>query len=129
MEGNLNGDCLRKEWKKTLSTGELSVTLEQVGEDILLRVRGGEKPHIGCVVMSIPRPSLTGDGSVSCTSSVLSVIGHKDEAICRMLAEKAAVCFGTTAVCAGGVHVDYITKEQMKEILEAVQEAADKLFP
>ncbi|MBQ6397572.1 MAG: hypothetical protein IJI06_05425 [Oscillospiraceae bacterium] len=49
------------------------------------------KPHIGCAVLAIPRPSLKSDGSMSCTSSVLNLSGHKDETLCRLLAERACV--------------------------------------
>ena len=51
------------------------------------------KPHIGCAVLAIPRPSLKSDGSMSCTSSVLNLSGHKDETLCRLLAERACVSY------------------------------------
>ena len=104
-----------------LSFSLLNVELSPVGQDLLLTVRGGERPHIGCVVLTEPRPSITGDGSVSCTSSVLSVTGHKDEYLCRTLAEKAAVQYNTRVVCTGGFHIDHAAKEQLSEIMEAVK--------
>lgn len=105
-----------------LSFSALSVELSPVGENLLLTVRGGDRPHIGCVILTEPRPSLTGDGSVSCTSSVLSVTGHKDEFLCRALAEKAAVQYNTRVVCTGGFHIDGASKEQLEEIMQAVKE-------
>ena len=48
----------------------LEVSAAFVGEDILVCLQGGERPHLGCVVQTEPRESLTGDGSVSATSSV-----------------------------------------------------------
>ena len=65
----------------------LRVGVKRIGEDLLISVEGGQKPHIGCVIQSIPRPSLTGDGSYSATSSVLNLTGHKDEYLCRKLSE------------------------------------------
>ena len=58
---------------------KLEVSAAFVGEDVLICLKGGERPHLGCVVQTEPRVSLTGDGSVSATSSVLNFPGHKDE--------------------------------------------------
>lgn len=78
--------------------------------------------HIGCCVLAQPRPSLAGDGKVSATSSVLNVVGHKDEALCRYLAERAAAVHRCNAVCTGGFHVDNMTGAQIEELLAAVKE-------
>ena len=107
--------------QKTLSFGELVLESEWIGKDLLITVQGGEKPHIGCCVLALPRPSLAGDGAVSSTSSVFNVTGHKDEALCRYFAEKAAAAHGCTVVCTGGFHVDGITKAQIAELLEAAK--------
>lgn len=104
-----------------LSFSTISIHVESVGNDLLICVKGGDIPHIGCTVLAIPRPSLRQDGSISCTSSVLNVTGHKDEAICRMIAEKAAKKYHAAVVCTGGFHVDGITKEQIQEVITAVQ--------
>ena len=86
---------------KTLSFAELIVETENIGKDLLITVRGGTRPHIGCCVLAQPRPSLAGDGKVSATSSVLNVVGH---------------------VCTGGFHVDNMTGAQIEELLAAVKE-------
>lgn len=108
--------------EKKLSFAELTVDITQVGEDWLLVLSGGEKPHIGCTVLAVPRPSLTGSGERSATASVINVTGHKDEAICRLLAETAAGKKDAVAVCAGGFHMDGITEAQIGEVIAAVQE-------
>ncbi len=103
-----------------LSFSSLTLHVRRVGEDVLLCLQGGEKPHIGCVVLAEPRSSLTGDGSVSATSSVINRTGHKDEAICRVLAEKVCKEFNAVTVCTGGFHVDHLTAEQIREVERAV---------
>ena len=75
-------------------------------------------PHIGGVVQAVPREALTGDGSWSATSSVWNRTGHKDEVLCRMLAEKICCACRTVTVCTGGVHIDEITGEQIREIVD-----------
>lgn len=46
----------------------LQVSVKKLGQDLLVSVEGGQKPHVGCVIQSVPRTSLTGDGSFSATS-------------------------------------------------------------
>lgn len=89
-----------------------------MGKDYALSVYGGERPHIGSVVMAIARPSLTGE-SLSATSSVLNSVGHKDEVIARLFAEAVAKAKNCTAVCTCGIHVDNISSEQMEAVLRA----------
>lgn len=101
----------------------ISAHLEVLGEDLLIIVRGG-KEHIGTAVLSEPRPSLTGDGSMSCTSSVLNVTGHKDEEICRVIAEQVAAKTGRRTLCTGGVHIDHITKKELRSISWAAETLA-----
>ena len=94
-----------------------------MGKDYTVTVCGGTLPHIGGAVMAQARPSLTGQG-VSATSSVLNCVGHKDEAIARMFAEKIAVHGNCTVVCVCGIHLDNITAEQ----LVGVQESCKRLM-
>lgn len=118
---------MEKTIKKKLSFSELTVQIRQVGKDYQIVVSGGDKPHIGCVVMAVPRPSLTGDGSVKATSSVLNLTGHKDETLCRCLAEETAKKKNAVAVCTGGFHADHITLQQIREVTDAVMEIAKQI--
>ncbi len=94
-----------------------------MGADYTLAVYGGQKAHVGSVVMATARPSLTGKG-ISATSSVLNGIGHKDEAVARLFAEKVAKTKNCVAVCVCGIHVDDMTPAQ----IEQVKAAADRLL-
>ena len=64
--------------------------------------------------------SLTGDGSVSATSSVLNFPGHKDEVICRWMAEQVSKKLGKRVVCTGGFHKDGISEKEIREVQESV---------
>lgn len=115
--------------KLTRDIGFTTLTLEvsRAGKDYNLLLYGGETPHIGCTVIAVPRHSLTGDGSISCTSSVINITGHKDDLICRPLAEVLCKHTGKTVVCSGGVHMDEATTEQLYTIRNAVAELTDQL--
>ncbi len=105
----------------------LQVSAAKIGEDILLCVSGGTKPHIGCVVQAVPRMSLSGDGTRSATASVLNLTGHKDEFLCRKLAEIVCSRLGVTVVCTGGFHLDGMTAGQIRELLAVTEDVGEKL--
>ena len=105
-----------------LSFTRINIAVDSIGDDLCITVQGG-KSHIGCTVLAIPRESLTGEG-ISCTSSVINVSGHKDEEICRYVAEKAAAKYNVAVVCTGGIHIDGITAGQLEELREGIKKAA-----
>ena len=49
------------EWTIILSFATLKIQVKRLGEDYFIIMQGGDKPHIGCTVLSIPRPSLSGE--------------------------------------------------------------------
>ena len=103
-----------------LSFSRMEIAGAWVGGDLLVQMRGGDKPHIGTVVLAVPRPSLLGNGLPGATSSVINLTGHKDEVLCRNLAEELCRIHGCTVVCTGGFHVDGITEAQIQEVTDAV---------
>lgn len=133
-EGVLTSDCVerqtaavRRRFTHRLSFSQIEIQATRVGCDIQLLLRGGSSPHIGCMVLAIPRPSLTGDGSRRATASVINVTGHKDEALCRYLAEKVAAAADAVTVCTGGFHIDGMTPEQIQEVQAAVKHMAQEV--
>lgn len=105
----------------------IRVEITRLGQDYHILLTGGEKPHIGCIVLAVPRPSLAGNGQVSSTASVLNVTGHKDEQICRYLAEYISAEKESVVVCTGGIHIDQITERQIGEIVEIVRIIAEEI--
>lgn len=116
-----------KVYEKKLSFSEIKLYVLKLGDDYNITISGGDKPHIGSSVLAVPRLSLTGDGSVSATSSVMNMIGHKDEQICRDLAEKVCINKNAVVLCSGGFHVDNISKDGIDEVLRAVKELAEMI--
>ena len=110
--------CIEQKLTETLADGyEICCHLVPMGQDLTICVSGGDRPHIGSAVMSVARPSLTGQG-VGVTSSVLNGMGHKDEYVARKFAETLAKKYNCTAVCTCGIHIDGITETQLKEVSE-----------
>lgn len=105
----------------------LTCQVISMGKDYTVTVCGGSLPHVGSTVMAQARPSLTGSG-ISATSSVLNCVGHKDEAVARLFAEKIAVCGNCTAVCVCGIHLDNITEEQLAGIQEGCGRLLERIL-
>lgn len=96
---------------------ELTLSLTLVGEDIAAVIFGGEKPHIGSAAVAVPRPSLADPSKTSATSSVINLTGHKDEGLCRLVADELCGRSGRVTVCTGGFHNDNMTPEQIKRVV------------
>lgn len=105
----------------------LELSAEQLGANLVICVSGGDAPHIGSVVLSTPRPSLTGKGT-SATSSVLNLPGHKDEAVARQVAEIVAAKLDTAVCCVCGIHVDDVTPEALASCATLGEELAHFLL-
>ena len=91
-----------------------------IGDDLMISVWGGTKPHIGSISVSVPRPGLKDGISMSSTSSVINLIGHKDEVVARKFSEQLAVKFNRNAIATAGVHIDDITENQINIIMQNI---------
>lgn len=107
---------------KDLGYTSIEAVVHKTGDDIAVIISGGDRAHIGCAVIAVPRPSLDGSDKVSSTASVINVTGHKDEQICRHIAEKLAADRNATVMCSGGVHIDGINEDQITDVMSAVNE-------
>lgn len=116
-----------KQYTRELPFTTLTLEISRAGEDYALLLYGGDRPHIGCTVLAVPRPSLTGDGSISCTTSVLNLVGHMDDLVCKPLAEEVCKKTGHTVVCSGGIHVEDATTRQLYDIRDAVRDWMDDI--
>ena len=91
-----------------------------IGDDLIISVWGGTKPHIGSISVSVPRPGLKDSTSMSSTSSVINLIGHKDEVVARKFSEQLATKFNRNAIATAGIHIDDITENQINIIMQNI---------
>lgn len=98
---------------------DLLCTVERMGSDCVVTLKGGDAAHIGSAAMALPRPSLTGRGR-SATVSTLNRPGHKDDFLANPIAHDVAAELDCVVVCTAGVHVDNATTEQIVAIQQAV---------
>jgi hypothetical protein len=95
---------------------------ETLGEDMLLVLGGGEKPHIGTVILCEPK-----EGKRGCTASVLNVTGHRDVEVARKLAERVCTRTGRRVVCVAGIHVENATEKDIEKIIKNCEMLGGKL--
>lgn len=94
----------------TAGEGRYKVWLEQkkIGDDILLVLGGGEKSHVGGVVLCEPGKK----------PRVIKVEGHFDDVVLRLLAEAACKRYKVKVIAVGGVHINNATKEEINILVE-----------
>ena len=89
----------------TSGKGKYKVWLKQekIDDNLLFILGGGEKSHIGGVVICEPGKKV----------KAIRLKGHFDDMVLKPIAEAACKKYKTKVVAVGGVHVDNATKEEI----------------
>ena len=95
---------------------QISLALTDTGNGIHGLLTGGEKPHVGGVVLALPRPSLRGSGW-STDVFITPVPGHKDVDVARTAADTLARELRCPVVITAGIHSDHLCPEELNEII------------
>ena len=90
--------------------GKYKVWLDQkkIGEHLLFILGGGEKSHIGGIVVCEPGKK----------AQAVRLEGHFDDIVLKPIAEAACKKYKTTVVAIGGVHVDNATKKEIDILIK-----------
>jgi len=100
----------------------------EIGPDLVVKLYGGDKPHVGAVAVGIPRPSLAGDEKISASVSVFTLTGHKEDELAKMMAGKLSAALNRVTVLTAGIHIDNITPEGIKTFEINAVRAGDELI-
>ena len=113
------------------SKGENNERIDLIGittaDGLIVCVLGGDKPHVGAIALGIPRPSLKDPDVTSVTSSVLTLINHKDDRIARPMAEAFAKKLKQPTVVIAGVHVEGASRSIIKKLVSNATSAGNTL--
>jgi hypothetical protein len=102
--------------------------VQEVGQDILVSIWGGTRPHIGAVGMAIPRPSLQNPKKWSATSSNFTFIGHKEDILVKTISERLAARLRRNVVVTAGIHWDGITSDEIEAVENLTQKLSDLIL-
>ena len=125
--------------ERTIQTheGEYDITahVRLIGEDLLVAIWGGEKPHIGAVAAAESRPSSKDPEKKSSTASVFCYLMHKEDDIAKAAAKRLSAAFNTKVVVTAGIHWDNLSEEAIRKInrnsevlIRAVEETIQSQF-
>jgi hypothetical protein len=113
-----------------IEKGRIKINMKAItiGEDLCVIISGGDSPHIGCVTLSVPRPSLGDENIISSTTSVLNLVGHKDDEAARYVSHKLSSKLNKNVVVTCGIHVDNITSEEINITIDLLKEITETLI-
>lgn len=98
----------------------------RLGDDLLVVLAGGEKPHIGSVVLAEAQPSSADDSHRSVTSQVLNRPPHKEEAVARPAAEVLAGRLGVPVLVVSGIHYQGLNAEGVEAVKAICRELVER---
>ena len=103
----------------TSGKGKYKVFLEkkELDGDLIYILGGGQKSHIGGVVVCEPRKK----------TQVLKLEGHYDYMVLQPIAEVACEKYNKKVVAIGGVHVDNATKKEIDLLVDNCRAFLKKL--
>lgn len=107
---------------------KLEALMVSVGPDLLVAVWGGTHPHIGAVALALPRPSLQDRRKTSATSSVLTLLGHKEDVTAKAVSESLTAALKRNVVVTAGIHWDNLKPEDIGAINELTRKLIGKIL-
>jgi gallate decarboxylase subunit D len=107
---------------------KLEASLRTLGPDLLVAVWGGTHPHIGAVALALPRPSLRDKRKTSATSSVLTLLGHKEDVTVKRISEDLAAALKRNVVVTAGIHWDNLKAEEIAVLVKMTERLTRKII-
>lgn len=116
-----------KKWELSTPEGDYRVhsLAMLVGDDLLICLWGGTQPHIGAVAVALPRQSLADPLSNSSTSSVFTLLGHKEDTVAKMVSERLSARLNRNVVVSAGMHWDQVDDDAIAEIVDNCLQLAE----
>ena len=95
--------------------------------DVIVVVTGGED-HIGAIGLAVPRPSLLDQKRTGATSSILTMIGHKEDDLVKYVSEKVAAATKRNVVVIAGIHYDDLPLADLEILRELWVSLTNKII-
>ncbi len=105
---------------------EVVAQVDRVGDDLLVLLTGG-RAHVGAVAVAQPRPSLRDPDQPSSTGSVITLLGHKEDAPAKGMAEALAARLQRNVVVVAGIHWDALSGEGIAAVTELCRKISEKI--
>jgi gallate decarboxylase subunit D len=99
----------------------IDARVQPIGNDLLVAVWGGTRPHIGAVGIALPRPSLADPRRWSATSSNFTFAGHKEDLLVKEISETLAAALHKNVVVTAGIHWDDLPPRDLATVQDLVR--------
>jgi gallate decarboxylase subunit D len=121
---------MRKHFTLSVREGRflLQALVAPIGDDLLVSIWGGTHPHIGAVALALPRPSLRDKKKTSATSSVLTVLGHKEDQTVKFVSEILSAALNKNTAVTAGIHWDQLRPEEINVIIKLTEKLTQKII-
>jgi len=106
----------------------IDALVQSLGDDLLVSVWGGTRPHIGAVGIAVPRPSLADPRRTSATSSNYTFLGHKEDVVAKQVSETISAALGRNVVVTAGLHWDGLAPRELEVIADLIRRLAQKII-
>jgi gallate decarboxylase subunit D len=106
----------------------LEAFVKNIGNDLLVSIFGGQRPHIGAVAVALPRPSLKDPKVRSATASVFCYPGHKEDVIAKEAAERLSAALDTNVTVTAGAHWDNIDQSGIRTVLKSNRQLIEMII-
>jgi gallate decarboxylase subunit D len=103
----------------TFGRGKYKVWLkrEKIGDDQVFYLGGGERSHIGSVVICEPGKK----------AQIIRLTGHYDDVVLKPIAEAACKKYKSKIVVLGGVHIDCATKKEIDILVKNCMKLVERI--
>ena len=103
----------------TSGRGKYKVWLQrhEIGDDIVFFLGGGERSHIGGIVIAEPGKK----------GKAIRLSGHYDDIVLQPIAEAGCKKYKKKVVAVGGVHVDNATTQEIDLLVENCRKLVKKI--
>lgn len=103
----------------TSGRGKYKVWLlrHEIGDDLVFFLGGGERSHIGGVVIAQPGKKV----------KTIRLTGHYDDIVLQPIAQAACKKYNKKVVAVGGVHVDHATTKEINQLVENCRKLVKKI--
>lgn len=91
----------------------LEAACVSVGDDLVVVVGGGQRPHLGAAALAISVPSAVDPSARTSSSYLASVPGHREEDLARDGALRLSRALRCQVVVTVGIHDDAISRERI----------------
>jgi len=88
-----------------------------VGADVLVVLTGG-RAHIGAVAIAQPRPGISDPNRIGSTSSVFTLVGHKEDVIAKSMSEELSRKLNRVVSVVAGIHWDSLSQADIVVVIE-----------